>query len=182
MSVFYSELHELVESNVQQKYFLKKKKKIPPWLIGEADVTEPNNRWGNHVLNRSLQEKQRVSDIISLGMFHWQMYLFNYQFTNHPDIWAFPLCIYSSLLRSDLSVSNRPPEETPVSQSSTTCTAQQEHFMKLSGNMIQSGLQRSKENICHDQTFSFSGSTENTTSHCGYWGVWKYPVKTTWIR
>lgn len=73
-------------------------------------------------------------------------------------------------------------EETPVSQSSNTCTAQQEHFMKLSGNTIQSGLQRSKENICHDQTFSFSGSTENTTSHCGYWGVWKYPVKTTWIR
>lgn len=111
-----------------------KKKKIPPWLIGEADVTEPNNRWRNHVLNRSLQEKQRVSDIISLGMFHWQLYPFNYQFTNHADVWAFPFCIYSSLMRSDLSVSN-------MFHWGNTCKPEQHHMYSAAGTLYETRWQ-----------------------------------------
>lgn len=51
--------------------------------------------------------------------------------------------------------------------------------MKLSGSMIQPGLHESKENIYHNQAFSFTGSTETTPVIVGIWGGWKYHIKTT---
>lgn len=56
-------------------------------------------------------------------------------------------------LNSDFSVGNMFLWLTPVGQASTTLTVQQENLLKLTGNMIQPGLHKSKKNIYHNQTF-----------------------------
>lgn len=49
-----------------------------------------------------------------------------------------------------------------------TCRPGQCHTYSAVGTLYETRLHESKENIHHNQTFSFTGSTENTTSHCGY--------------
>lgn len=55
-------------------------------------------------------------------------------------------------------------EETPVGQTSTTHTAQYETLLQHNS----AWAPWVKENIYHNQPFSFAGSTENITGHCGY--------------
>lgn len=109
-------------------------------------------------------------------MLHWRLYYFMIQFMQYSSVFVIPMCtdviMSAQAYTYDWSVTflwvTCSSEETPVGQASTTHTAQWGHFMKLSGSMNQPGLHESKENIYHNQTFSFSGRTENTTSHCGY--------------
>lgn len=50
--------------------------------------------------------------------------------------------------------------EAAVGQTNATHAVQQcRHFVKLSGNVIQTVLNKSNENIYHNQSFSFTGST-----------------------
>lgn len=107
--------------------FKKLKKKKDPAMI---------NRWGwchrakQRMRQSRLQEKQRVFDIISSGMFHWQLYLFNNQFTTNSDVWAFPFCIHGSLLRSDSSVSN-------MFRWGNTCKPEQHHMYSAAGTLYE---------------------------------------------
>lgn len=99
------------------------------------------NRWGwCHRTKQQMRQSwfELVPSGKTVGVWHYKfghvppstVSVSNYQFTNHSDMWAFPLCLHSSLLRSGLSVSN-------MFRWGNTCKPEQHHMYSAAGTLYE---------------------------------------------